>query len=310
MTSKVVILGSGGTIAGTGAAGQALGYTAAQLSVGALVAAVPALAGVPIECEQVAQLDSKDMDHATWQRLAQRSAHHLARADVASVVLTHGTDTLEETAYFLHRVLSPGKPLVLTAAMRPATALSADGPANLADAVTVARYPGAQGVLVALAGTVHAGCEVRKLATTVLDAFSSGDAGPVARIDGATLRVLRPWPTDSALGLACIAQEAAQWPVVAVVTSHAGATGMEVDALVAAGVAGLVIAATGNGTVHHRLEASLERAQQRGVRLLRATRCAQGRIIETDAAAIPHAAQLTPAQARVQLLLALMTPSP
>lgn len=306
MTSKVVILGSGGTIAGTGAAGLALGYTAAQLGVDALVAAVPALAGMAIECEQVAQLDSKDMDHATWQLLAQRAAHHLARADVAGVVLTHGTDTLEETAYFLHCVLSPSKPLVLTAAMRPATALSADGPANLADAVTVARHPGARGVLVALAGAVHAGCEVRKFATTALDAFSSGDAGPVARVEGAGLRVLRPWPTDTALGLQCIARDTAQWPVVAVLTSHAGATGMEVDALVAAGVAGLVIATTGNGTLHHRLEAALARTQQLGVRVLRATRCAQGRIIDTNAAGLAHAAQLTPAQARVQLLLALM----
>ena len=122
MQSKIVILGTGGTIAGTAArADDAIGYTAAQIDVAQLVAAVPHLAGFPIECEQVAQIDSKDMDHATWQRLARRCAHHLARDAVTGVVVTHGTDTLEETAYFLHRVLGSAKPLVLTAAMRPAT---------------------------------------------------------------------------------------------------------------------------------------------------------------------------------------------
>ncbi len=140
MQAKIVILGTGGTIAGTAASpADAIGYTAAQLGVAQLVAGVPALAGLPLESEQVAQLDSKDMDFATWQRLAQRVAAHLARDEVQGVVITHGTDTLEETAYFLHRVLAPAKPVVLTAAMRPATSLQADGPQNLLDAVTLAR---------------------------------------------------------------------------------------------------------------------------------------------------------------------------
>jgi L-asparaginase len=309
MASKVVILGTGGTIAGTGVAGQSLGYTAAQLSVEALIEAVPALAAVPLECEQVAQLDSKDMDHATWQLLAQRCAHHLARDDVAGVVITHGTDTLEETAYFLHRLLAPTKPVVLTAAMRPATALSADGPANLADAVTVAQHSGARGALVVMAGAVHAGHEVRKLATTALDAFSSGDAGCLARVEGSTLRPLRDWPRGLALGLAAIARDPLHWPQVAIVASHAGATGLELDALAAAGVAGFVIATTGNGTVHHRLEAAIGRAQQRGVYVLRATRCALGAIVEDNSNSVPHAGPLTPAQARVALLLDLLASS-
>jgi L-asparaginase len=309
MASKVVILGTGGTIAGTGVAGQALGYTAAQLGVEALIAAVPALAAVPLECEQVAQLDSKDMDHATWQLLAQRCAHHLARAEVAGVVVTHGTDTLEETAYFLQRVLAPAKPLVLTAAMRPATALSADGPANLADAVTVAQQAGARGTVVVMAGAVHAASDVRKLATTALDAFSSGDVGCVARIEGANVRPLRAWPQGTALGLAAISRSPAQWPQVAIAVSHAGATGLEVDALVSAGVAGIVIATTGNGTVHHVLEAAVGRAQQRSVRVLRATRCALGHIVGDNSNTVPHAGALTPAQARVALLLDLLISS-
>ena len=108
--------------------------------------------------------------------LAARVAHHLARDEVAGVVITHGTDTLEETAYFLQRVLAPAKPVVLTAAMRPATAPSADGPQNLLDAVRVAALPGACGVLACIAGTVHAGDQVRKIHPYRVDAFDSGDA--------------------------------------------------------------------------------------------------------------------------------------
>jgi L-asparaginase len=218
------------------------------------------------------------------------------------VVVTHGTDTLEETACFLHRVLMPAKPLVLTAAMRPATALSADGPANLADAVTVARHHGARGVLVTLAGAVHAGDEVRKVSTMALDAFSSGDTGPVARIDNGHVRSLRPWPAGEPLGLSSIARDAAAWPRVAIVASHAGASGFEVDALVAAGVQGLVVAASGNGSLHHAVAAALDRARAAGVRVLVATRCALGRLVDVEGAG-----GLTPAQARVQLLLDLLS---
>ncbi|MGL6110903.1 MAG: asparaginase, partial [Rubrivivax sp.] len=143
----VVVLGTGGTIAGTAAnAADNVGYSAAQLGVQALLASVPALAGRPTECEQVAQVDSKDLSHALWLLLARRVAHHLQRPEVCGAVIAHGTDTLEETAFFLHAVLAPGKPVVLTAAMRPATSLLADGPQNLLDAVTVAREPGARGV--------------------------------------------------------------------------------------------------------------------------------------------------------------------
>ena len=163
-SSTVVVLGTGGTIAGTAArTTDYVGYTPAQLSVQHLVQGIPAMAGVTIECEQVAQIDSKDMDHATWRALALRCALHLARAEVAGLVVTHGTDTLEETAWFLQRVLGPAKPVVLTGAMRPPGALESDGPQNLVDAVTVAREPAARGVVVAMAGRIHGAREVRKV---------------------------------------------------------------------------------------------------------------------------------------------------
>ncbi len=301
---RVVILGTGGTIAGTAAsATEAVGYQAAQLGVERLVAAVPALADVPLECEQVAQLNSKDMTHAVWQRLAQRCAHHLARDGVAGVVVTHGTDTLEESAYFLHRVLAPAKPLVLTAAMRPATSMQADGPQNLLDAVTVARDGAAlgwRGVMAVLAGTVHAAVDVRKVHGWRLDAFDSGDAGPVGAVVAGAVQRWRDVLAGTGLGLDAIALDTAHWPRVEVVTSHAGASGRVVDALVADGVDGLVVAATGFGDVHAEVQAALERARARGVAVAVATRCAYGPVID----ATTHAVDVrTPWQMRIDLLL-------
>lgn len=304
---KIVLLGTGGTIAGTSAqAGDNVGYTAGQLSVAHLIAAVPALGNVPLEAEQVAQLDSKDMSHAVWQALAQRVAHHLARADVAGIVITHGTDTLEETAWFLHRVLAPTKPVVLTCAMRPASSLQPDGPQNLLDAVTVAQSPQAAGVLCVAAGQVLAAADVRKVHGYRIDAFAAGDAGPVARVEEGQVLPLRPWPQAPALGLACVMRDTAHWPRVGVVCSHAGVEPWAVEAALAAGLHGLVVEGTGNGTLHQALEAALAQAQARGLRLLRASRCTAGGVVGEVPGALPSAGLLTPAKARVELLLQLL----
>jgi L-asparaginase len=303
----VVVLGTGGTIAGTAAsAADNVGYTAAQIGVASLIAAVPALAGQPLEAEQVAQLDSKDMDHATWQALAQRITFHVQRPEVAGIVITHGTDTLEETAYFLHRVLAPTKPVVLTAAMRPATSLLADGPQNLLDAVGVARHPDACGVLAVIGGAVHRAVDVRKQHSYRLDAFGSGDAGPVAWVEEGALRVVGTWPQGDALGLGVISKPTADWPRVDIVFSHAGADGAGVNACVAAGARGIVVAGTGNGTVHQAVQTALEAAQRSGVQVLRCTRCAEGAVVGQPDGALPSAADLSPVKARVALLLALL----
>ena len=307
MQSKIVILGTGGTIAGTAAsADDAIGYTAAQIGVTQLVAAIAPLAGLPIECEQVAQLDSKDMDYATWQKLAQRCDFHLAQNEVAGVVVTHGTDTLEETAYFLHRVLGPHKPLVLTAAMRPATSLQADGPQNLLDAVTVVRDGRVAGVSVVMAGRAWPGAEVRKQHTYLLDAFDGGDAGPLALIEAGRVKVIRQLPSLDATGLAIVAVEPASWPRVEIVLNHVGSGSALVDALVQHRVDGLVVAGTGNGTLSEPLEAALQRAAQAGVRVLRASRCAGGAVIDGDDSSVPSAGSLSAVQARVEVLLALL----
>lgn len=308
---KVVILGTGGTIAGTAACvGDDLGYTAAQIRVAQLVAALPPLAGLPIEAEQVAQVDSKDMTLAILRRLAERVQAHLDRAEVAGVVITHGTDTLEETAYALHRVLRADKPVVLTAAMRPATSLQADGPQNLLDAVTLARAGGQGGVVAVLGGRVWAGSELRKIHSYRLEAFDGGDAGPLGWLKEGRWRALRPWPATSGLGPAALPATDADAPWVALVTSHAGATGREVDALVAAGLRGLAVATTGNGTVHAALQAALQRALAAGVPVLRASRCAAGGIVGQADTTFESAGTLTPAQARIELVLRLHRHTP
>jgi L-asparaginase len=306
MPSTIVILGAGGTIAGAAAkADDNVRYVAGQRSVADLAAGVAAAPGETIETEQVAQLDSKDMDHATWQRLALRAAHHLAREEVDGVVVTHGTDTLEETAWFLHRVLAPVKPLVLTAAMRPATSIAADGPQNLRDALVVARRLDAAGVAVVVGGTVYGAADVRKVHPYRIDAFGAGDAGPIAHVEEGRLRRHRAWPQGAALGLSRIGSDPGHWPWVEVIASHAGADGATVRALVVHGVRGIVVAGTGNGTVHRALEEALKEAEASGVPVWRCTRCPTGVVVGGVADASPAAA-LTPWQARIELMLELL----
>jgi len=314
---KIVFLGTGGTIAGTAAnaadhTGQT-GYTAAQVGIHALLDCLPAWnngngngAGAErFVVEQVAQLDSKDMGFDVWVKLAQRVAHFLAQKDVQGIVITHGTDTLEETAYFLQALLAPSKPVVLTCAMRPSNALVPDGPQNLLDALAVASNAGASGVTVVCAGAIYAAEEVQKIHPYRLNAFSAGDAGPIGFVEQGRLRLLRDWPRGQALPLACALADAA-WPRVEIVMSYAGADGTVVRALLSAGVQGLVVAATGNGMVHQDLEAALVLAMQQGVQVVRATRCAEGRLLPGANDVLPAAPGLTPVKARIALMLALM----
>ena len=311
----VVILGTGGTIAGLSAsASDNIGYRAAQVGVDQLVAAIPSLTdGGPVLTEQVAQIDSKDMSFGVWARLAARVAHYLAREDVGGIVITHGTDTIEETAYFLQAVCQPTKPVVLTCAMRPASALVPDGPQNVIDALAVARHVGASGVTVVCAGTIHSALDVQKVHTYQLDAFSSGDGGPIGFVEEETLRLIRNWPVapvkraQAAIKIIATVASHGDWPRVEIVMNYAGASGSLVDALVAQGVQGLVVACTGNGTLHHDLEAALLQAQAGSVRVVRATRCVNGRVLPKPGDLLPDSQGLSPVKARVALMLELLT---
>ncbi len=322
---RVVVLGTGGTIAGRAAsAGDNIGYVAGEVGVADLLESIGAPSGITLVAEQIAQVDSKDMSFNVWHQLARRCAHWSNVPDVIGIVITHGTDTLEETAFFLHSVLPAEKPVVLTCAMRPATALAPDGPQNVRDAIAVAVTAGAHGVTVVCAGTVHSAVDVQKVHTYRLDAFASGDAGPLGYVEEGALRRVREWPTagaasvglDAAIKLEGISADV-EWPRVEIVMSHAGATGAVIDALMAHGaqdavvpVRGLVLAATGNGTLHHGIEAAAGRARASGIKILRATRCVNGRILPRGDDAWPDAGGLSAVKARIALMLELMRESP
>ena len=318
-TQKIVVLGTGGTIAGTLCSPGDTRYVAAQKTVAALLADLPVPTELTLLSEQVAQVDSKDMVPSVWQVLLQRCHHWLAQADVHGLVITHGTDTLEETAYLLQTVLAPAKPVVMTCAMRAADAADADGPRNLRDALTVAAQQHTHGVVVVCAGRVMAAQDVQKVHPTRLDAFDSGAAGDLGHIHQGRVVWERKWPIDPVVyddnAIKNIVTEK-NWPRVEIVFSHAGASGATVDALAdpdvavrygAAPVRGLVLVATGNGTVHQALDAALQRAVDQGVWVLRTTRCAHGGMEASPHAVWRDAPDLSPVKARVALMLALLT---
>jgi len=307
---RIVVLATGGTIAGSsGNPASSAQYRAATVPVSSLVQAVPALGEVArVETEQVAQIDSKDMVFSLWGTLAARVAHWVAQSDVAGVVITHGTDTLEETAMFLHLTQHTPVPVVLTAAMRPATSLSADGPLNLLDAVRVAACPAArgQGVLVVMNQQIHAARDVAKTHTSAVDAFVSPIGGPLGFVQDDFVRFTRHAVRADGPALPV----PAAWPLVEIVASYAQPGRVAIDAMTSAGVRGFVVAAAGNGSVHEALAAALADAATLGVAVVRSSRTGAGHV------AIPSsprpavgefvsAGDLNPYKARVLLLLAL-----
>lgn len=327
---KLVVLGTGGTIAGRAThSTDNVGYTAGAVDVVDLLAALPALSSrlgdASLVSEQIAQIDSKDMDATVWQHLLRACLRCLADPAVAAVLITHGTDTLEETAYFLHLALAgqgAHKPVVLTCAMRPASALSPDGPQNLLDAVTVALDPRSHGVLAVCAGAVHAAQHVQKQHTYRVDAFDSGDAGPLAWVEEGRVRwchvpaLATPLP---GLALAPLL-DSTPWPRVELVLHYADAGGWLVQALCAAdaqtqrALRGLVVAGTGNGTVNTAMQSALEAAQRQGVRVALASRCARGGVVRADVGAeggVDSAGfrvypGVSAVKARIRLMLELM----
>src|SRR5256885_974697 len=209
------------------------------------------------------------MDWPVWRALLRACTQALEDADTRAVVITHGTDTLEETAWLLHSLLPATKPIVLTCAMRPATALLADGPQNLRDAVTVAASGGRSGVWVVAGGEVHAAAQVQKVHPYRLQAMRSVEGGPQALVEEGRVRWLVPAAPSAramvpaAMSSGLLALDELPW--VEVVFSGALARASGVDALVAAGVRGIVVAGTGNATVHEGMEAALQRSEERRV---------------------------------------------
>ncbi|SPB18589.1 L-asparaginase II [Caballeronia novacaledonica] len=309
---RIAVLATGGTIAGSaGDASKTAGYKAGVVGVDKLLEAVPALGAVArIHAEQIASIDSKDMSAALWTTLASRINELLAQDDIDGVVITHGTDTLEETAYLLHLTVKSAKPVVLTAAMRPSTALSADGPLNLLNAVTVAASKDAagKGVLVAFNNQIHSARDVTKTSTYAVDAFRSPETGALGFVQDGRVEfqrtVVRPHTASSEFSVAD------QWPMVEIVASYADASRVMVDALVAAGVRGIVVAGTGNGSMHATITQALVDAVKQGVAVVRASRVGAGHVMrngaaDDDALGSVSAGTLNPYKARVLLMLAL-----
>ncbi|GAB3628500.1 L-asparaginase [Pandoraea terrae] len=315
---RIALLATGGTIAGSAPdATRTAGYQAGILGIQDLLSAVPALGGIAhIHAEQVAQIDSKDMSCALWQKLAARLNAVLSQPDVAGAVITHGTDTLEETAYYLHLTLNSHKPVVITAAMRPATALSADGPLNLLNAVRVAADPisGGRGVLVAVNNQIHCARDVVKTSTYAVDAFHSPEVGVLGWVQDDRVAFQR-MPLQFHSVESEFVGITGELPAVEVVASYAGVSRIAVDALVEAGVRGIVVAGTGNGSLHVSLQQALDEAVQRGVTVVRASRVGSGHVMHNGAApddqyGFVSAGNLPPFKARVLLMLALQAGVP
>lgn len=318
--NTLVLLGTGGTIAGQATSAQdPLAYRSAQIGVETLAAGLVLPPGLRLVSEQVAQVDSKDMGPAVWRPLLAAVQQALLRPEVKGVVITHGTDTLEETAYLLQAVLNPAKPVVLASAMRPATALGADGPQNLQDALWVAAEPEVRGVMAVNAGYIHGALAVQKEHPYRLQAFGSGDVGPWGSVTGGRCLWWHPRTTTTCQHQPAWLEHllaAPEWPRVEWLSSHGGATGAIVRALLQPSVAGdasvqgLVVAGTGNGTLHETLLAALRQAQAAGVVVWRTTRCAQGRVVPVgDDPGLP-VIDLPPAKARLALMLELLAAAP
>lgn len=307
---KILILGTGGTIAGLASDDASRGYVAGALSLADLVRPTLAAASLDVELDEVAQIDSKDMGESCLRALALRASYWTGQDDVSAVLITHGTDTLEESAYFLHAVLPTRKPVVFVSAMRPANDPWPDGPQNLADALTLAQAPGAAGVMAVAAGKIHSGRDVRKVHPTRLDAFGSGDSGCLGYVEGGEVRMVRPWPVavdDLVPGaMERLQRDDAGWPQVALVFSHAAARADLPVLLARSGYAGIVVAGTGNASLHESLVQGLEEAERMGTRVIVTSRCGEGPARFTGRWSDPVITPLPPVKARIALQLRLM----
>ncbi len=312
--ANVTILATGGTIAGTGASSTTtVGYTAATVGVQRLIQAVPELAKVAnVSGEQVFQIASENMSNEHWLILAKRVNVLLAQANVDGIVITHGTDTLEETAYFLNLVVKSRKPVVLVGAMRPSTAISADGPINLYNAVLLAASQEAigKGVLVAMNDQIQAAREVTKVNTSTLDAFRTPELGMLGYIQGSKAFFYRQVVRKHTFETEFDISKVAVLPQVDIVYGYANMGPVAVDAFMAAGAKGIVHAGVGDGSLAAKVVPALKAARAKGAVVVRASRVGQGILARNgeandDELDFVVADTLNAQKARILLMLAL-----
>ncbi len=312
-SSRVRVLATGGTIAGQGASDVEPGYRSGEVAVGKLIDAVSGLRALAdLKGEQVAQVGSQDMNDALWLTLAARVNALFAADEADGVVITHGTDTVEETGYFLHLVVKSPHPIVLTGAMRPATSLSADGPLNLYNAVAVAADPEARGrgAIVVLNDDLHSARDVTKSSTTDVQTFISPGPGLLGTASYGRIRYFRRptrrHTTDSEFSVDGLAR----LPRVDILYAHAGMPADLVRASVSHGARGIVMAGMGNGNVSGDTAAALAEAANARVVVVRSTRVVSGDVgrnieMDDDALGLVAADQLNPQKSRVLLQLCL-----
>jgi L-asparaginase len=282
---RIKILATGGTIAGKGASADRAAYTAGELPIKDLIDAVPGLDKVAdISGEQISNVGSQDMTVDIWIKLNKRINEIFKNKEADGVVITHGTDTQEETAYFLNLTVRYDNPVVLTGSMRPSTAISADGPKNLYDAVTVAAstWSKGRGVLVVFNERIFDGREAEKTSTTNVDGFSAPNTGPIGQVyDGKVMyyakeqRVSNHQTPFDITGLTKL-------PRVAVVELYCDAPATALNAYAADGVDGIVTSGLGNGNLNKVNMTAVASAIQKGIVVCRSTRVPTGRVVLHD----------------------------
>lgn len=313
---NIMILATGGTIAGAAATGTQASYTSGAVTIDAMLAAVPGIRDLAnIKGEQISNVGSQDMTLDIMLTLAKRINALLAQTDVDGIVVTHGTDTMEETAFFLNLVVKSEKPVVLVGSMRPSTAVSADGPLNLYDAVAVAADPNARakGVLVVMNDWIHGAHSLTKTSTTAVQTFMSPLRGlvGVSSYGKNDFYCTPQWKntTQSEFDVSNVTQ----LPRVDILYGYADMPADLVDASVGDGAKGIVIAGVGNGNMN---KASLEaagRAAKKGVVVVRSSRVVTGSVgrnveVNDDEMNFVASDELNPQKARILLMLALLKP--
>ncbi len=315
---NIVILATGGTIAGAGATGTQSAYTSGAVTIDAMVNAVPGIQELAnIKGEQIANVGSQDMSFDIMLKVAKRINELLSTSGVDGIVVTHGTDTMEETAYFLNLVVKSSKPVVLVGSMRPSTAVSADGPLNLYNAVAVAGDPNAagRGVLVVMNDWIHGAHSLTKTSTTDVQTFMS----PLRGLVGVTAYGKDDFynvPTwKNTTGTEFNIANVTKLPRVDIVFADVDMSPDLIDASVKAGAKGIVIAGVGNGNMNKASVEAAGRAAKKGVIVVRASRVMSGLVgrnveVNDDDLGLVASDELNPQKARILLTLLLLNPRP
>ena len=311
---NVTILATGGTIAGTGASSTTtVGYTAATVGVQQLIKAVPELSKVAnVTGEQVFQIASESMTNDHWLALGKRVNILLAQPDVDGIVITHGTDTMEETAYFLNLVVKSRKPVVLVGAMRPSTALSADGPINLYNAVLIAGSQDAigKGVMIALGDQIHGARDVTKTNTSTPDSFKTPELGMMGYVQGPKAHFYRVSTRKHTADTEFDISGLSALPQVDIVYGYANMNSVALNAFIAAGAKGIIHAGVGDGSLAAKVKPDLVAARAKGTVIVRSSRVGNGILARNgeandDQLDFVVSDTLNPQKARILLMLAM-----